>query len=128
LKGIILAGGSGKPRKEFLWSEDMADACVFIMENRDFSDVIASKTKQSINLQPNESSAPYRIYNIGNNAPLSFMTFIETIENALGKKAEKHFLPMQDGDVVSTYADVSGLINDFEYKSDTNSLMGFMSL
>jgi len=47
------------------------------------------------------------------------MEFIETIENSIGKKAEKNFLPMQDGDVVSTYADVSGLINDFGYKPDT---------
>ena len=47
------------------------------------------------------------------------MTFIETIEEALGKKAEKNFMPMQDGDVVSTYADVSGLIDDFGYKPDT---------
>ena len=60
------------------------------------------------------------VYNIGNNAPLSLMTFIETLENALGKKAEKNFMPMQDGDVVSTYADVSGLINDFGYKPDTD--------
>ena len=65
------------------------------------------------------SSAPYKIYNIGNNAPLPLMTFIETIEDALGKKAEKNYMPMQDGDVVSTYADVSGLINDFGYKPDT---------
>ena len=63
----------------------------------------------------NNSSAPYRLYNIGNNAPLPLMTFIETIEEALGKTAEKNFMPMQDGDVVSTYADVSGLIEDFGY-------------
>jgi nucleoside-diphosphate-sugar epimerase len=65
------------------------------------------------------SNPTYKIYNIGNNAPLPLMTFIETIEKALGKKAEKNFMPMQDGDVVSTYADVSGLINDFGYKPDT---------
>jgi UDP-glucuronate 4-epimerase len=47
------------------------------------------------------------------------MEFIETIENSIGKVAVKNFLPMQDGDVVSTYADVSGLINDFGYKPDT---------
>jgi len=47
------------------------------------------------------------------------MTFIETIKEALGKKAERNFIPMQDGDVVSTYADVSGLIEDFRYKPDT---------
>jgi UDP-glucuronate 4-epimerase len=59
------------------------------------------------------------VYNIGNNAPVSLMEFIETLEEALGKKAEKNFMPMQDGDVVSTYADVSGLMSDFGYKPDT---------
>jgi len=60
-----------------------------------------------------------KVYNIGNNSPVSLMEFIETIEKAIGKVATKNFLPMQDGDVVSTYADVSGLINDFGYKPDT---------
>ena len=61
----------------------------------------------------------YRIYNIGNNAPVNLMEFIEILEKAIGKKAEKNFMPMQDGDVVSTYADVSGLMKDFGYKPDT---------
>ncbi len=66
-----------------------------------------------------DNPSDFNVYNIGNNAPLSLMEFIETLENALGKKAEKNFMPMQDGDVVSTYADVSGLIDDFGYKPDT---------
>ena len=61
----------------------------------------------------------FKVYNIGNNAPVSLMEFIETIEKAIGKVATKNFLPMQDGDVESTYADVNGLINDFGYKPDT---------
>ncbi len=61
----------------------------------------------------------FKVYNIGNNAPVSLMEFIETLEKAIGKEATKNFLPMQDGDVESTYADVSGLINDFGYKPDT---------
>jgi len=65
-----------------------------------------------------------KIYNIGNNALLPLMTFIETVENALGKKAEKNFMPMQDGGVVSTYADVSGLIDEFGYKPDTELVEG----
>jgi UDP-glucuronate 4-epimerase len=64
--------------------------------------------------------APYRIYNIGNNAPLSLMTFIETLEEALGQKAQKQFMDMQEGDVVSTYADVSDLMRDFNYKPETS--------
>ena len=47
------------------------------------------------------------------------MNFIETLANSLGEKIEKNFMPMQDGEVVSTYADVSGLINDFDHKPDT---------
>ena len=68
---------------------------------------------------PESSSAPYRIYNIGNNQPVSLMKFIETIEEKLGKRAQKEMLPMQPGDVQSTYADVSGLIREMEYKPDT---------
>ncbi len=48
------------------------------------------------------------------------MEFIETLEKSIGIEAKKNFMPMQDGDVVSTYADVSGLINDFGYKPDTD--------
>ena len=61
----------------------------------------------------------FKVYNIGNNAPVSLMEFIETLEKAIGKEATKNFLPMQDGDVESTYADVGGLIEDFGYKPDT---------
>lgn len=66
----------------------------------------------------------YAIYNIGNNAPVSLMEFIETLEEALGKKAEKNFMPMQDGDVVSTYADVRELMREFNYKPDTSLKVG----
>jgi UDP-glucuronate 4-epimerase len=62
----------------------------------------------------------YRIYNIGNNAPVNLMEFIEILEKAIGKKAEKNFMEMQPGDVESTYADVSSLIEDFGYKPATS--------
>lgn len=68
---------------------------------------------------PSISSAPYKIYNMRNNTPLSLMTFIETLERSLGKKAEKNFIDMQDGDVVSTYADVNRLMKNFNYKPNT---------
>jgi len=86
------------------------------MQNNNLKNINLTNPKEP---EISSSSAPYKLYNIGNNAPLPLMTFIETIENALGKKAEKLFLPMQDADVVSTYADVSGLIEDFGYKPDT---------
>ena len=71
-------------------------------------------SKEQVGYNPN-----FRVYNIGNNSPVSLMVFIETIETSIGKKAEKNYMPMQDGDVVSTYADVSGLMEDFGYKADT---------
>ena len=58
---------------------------------------------------PARSSAPYRLFNIGNHDPVKLMDFIEAIEAALGKTAQKTFLPLQDGDVPATFADVSEL-------------------
>lgn len=64
--------------------------------------------------------AAYRIYNIGNNKPVRLMDFIETLERCLGKEAVKEYLPMQPGDVYQTYADVSDLIRDYDFKPDTS--------
>jgi UDP-glucuronate 4-epimerase len=69
--------------------------------------------------KPNGEGDRYKIYNIGNNHPEKLMTFIETLEEAIGKKAEKEFLPMQPGDVYQTYADVSELERDFGFKPGT---------
>jgi len=71
------------------------------------------------NPDPSSSPAPYRIYNIGNNSPVKLMDFVEAIEQHLGKKAEKEFLPMQPGDVPATWADVSSLIETISYKPST---------
>ncbi len=68
---------------------------------------------------PSSSSAPYRIYNIGNNQPTKLLDFISTIEDILGKEAQKEMMPMQPGDVESTYADVGGLRNNFNYHPNT---------
>ena len=66
-----------------------------------------------------ENGVRYKIYNIGNNKPEKLMYFIETLEKAIGKTAEKEFLPMQAGDVYQTYADVTELMNDFNFKPST---------
>ncbi|MDQ1244798.1 MAG: UDP-glucuronate 4-epimerase [Campylobacterota bacterium] len=87
----------GNMSRDFTYIDDIVDGVIKVIDN------------------PSNCN----VYNIGNNAPVSLMEFIETLEDALGKKAEKNFMPMQDGDVVSTYADVSGLMNDFGYKPDT---------
>jgi len=68
---------------------------------------------------PETSYAPYKIFNIGNNNPVKLMTFIQTIEKALGKQAELNMLPMQPGDVPATYADVNGLMEAVDFKPDT---------
>jgi len=106
---------NGEMSRDFTYIDDIVEGIIKVIDK-------PAKANENWNAKEPEissSSAPYKLYNIGNNAPLPLMTFIETIENALGKKAEKNFMPMQDGDVVSTYADVSGLMNDFEYKPET---------
>jgi len=107
---------NGKMSRDFTYIDDIVDGIVKVIDN-------PAKPNEKWNPKDPEissSSAPYRLYNIGANTPLPLMEFIETVENALGKKAEKNFMPMQDGDVVSTYADVSGLMEDFGYKPKTD--------
>ena len=108
----------GNMSRDFTYVGDIVDGIVKVIDNP-ATPVIASEAKQSINLPPDRSTAPYRIYNIGNNSPVQLLDFIKTLEKAIGKEATKNFMDMQDGDVVSTYADVSGLMNDFGYKPDT---------
>jgi len=66
------------------------------------------------------ATPPHSIYNIGNGTPVKLMDFISTIEKAIGKEAQKEFLPMQPGDVLKTFADVSALKNDFGYAPNTS--------
>lgn len=67
----------------------------------------------------NEFGDRYKVYNIGNNKPEKLMDFIETLEKAIGREAKKEYLPMQPGDVYQTYADVTDLIRDFDFKPST---------
>lgn len=75
---------------------------------------------------PASSYCPYRIYNIGNNQKVDLMRYIEVLEECLGKKAEKNFLPMQPGDVPATYANVDDLIRDVGFKPNTRIEEGIM--
>ena len=113
--GRLKEFNNGEMSRDFTYIDDIVDGVIKVIDKP----AQPNKEWNAKDPEISSSSAPYKIYNIGNNAPLPLMTFIETIEEALGKKAEKNFMPMQDGDVVSTYADVSGLINDFGYKPDT---------
>ena len=65
------------------------------------------------------SNAPYRIFNIGNSDPVHLSVYVEAIEQALGKKAIREFLPLQPGDVPNTYADVSALVEAVGYRPST---------
>ena len=78
---------------------------------RDFTyvDDIVEGVVRVLNLPKSETTIPYRIFNIGNNEPVNLLAFISVIEEALGKTTEKRFLPMQDGDVPRTFADVGAL-------------------
>ena len=73
---------------------------------------------------PASSNGPYKIYNIGNSSPVKLLDFIEAIEKALNRKAEKNMLPMQPGDVPATWADVSDLETDLGYKPSIPIEMG----
>ena len=68
---------------------------------------------------PATSLAPYRIYNIGNSRPVKLMRYIEVLESCIGQKARLDLLPMQDGDVPATMADVSALERDLGYRPTT---------
>ncbi len=105
----------GDMNRDFTYIDDITDGVIKVIDNP----AEPNPDWDAEHPTPESSSAPYRLYNIGNNQPVSLMEFIETIEAKLGKKAQKEMLPMQPGDVQSTYADVSGLIQDMGYKPDT---------
>ncbi len=91
---------------------------------RDFT-YIDDIVKGITNILPNppeeiETGAKYKVYNIGNNKPEKLMDYIQTLEKHLGREAKKEFLPMQPGDVYQTYADVSDLMHDFNFKPSTS--------
>ena len=105
----------GNMSRDFTYVTDIVDGIIKVIDN-------PAKSSQNFNPEipnPDISSAPYRIYNIGNNAPVQLLDFIETLEKAIGIEAKKNFMDMQAGDVVSTYADTNDLIEDFGYKPDT---------
>ena len=106
---------NGKMSRDFTYIDDIVEGVMRV------NDVAPEGDPDWNGQNPNSGSskAPYRIYNIGNNQPVKLMDFISIIEECLGKSAEKIFMPMQDGDVVSTYADVKELMNDFDYKPST---------
>ena len=105
----------GKHRRDFTYIDDIVEGILRTLDN-----VAASNLDwSSDNPDPGTSTAPYRIYNIGNSQPVELLHYIEVLEDCLGKKADKNLLPLQAGDVPDTYADVQDLIDDVGYKPAT---------
>jgi UDP-glucuronate 4-epimerase len=105
----------GKMKRDFTYVDDIAEGISRLIphvpsENMNWN---------GVSPDPASSFAPYRIYNIGNNSPVELLHFIEAIEQKLGISAIKNFLPIQDGDVPETFADVDDLINDIGFKPST---------
>lgn len=98
----------GKMQRDFTYIDDVIEGVVRVMQ-------FPPQPQEH-----SESTVPYKIYNIGNNSPVELSKFIEVIESALGKTAQKNFLPMQPGDVPATYADIEDLVADVGFKPNTS--------
>lgn len=105
----------GKMQRDFTYIDDIVEGVVRVIDKTAEPD----PDFDSNSSDPATSHAPYRVYNIGNNDVVQLMDFIETIENAVGKKAEKNMMGMQDGDVVATYANIDALIDAVGFKPAT---------
>lgn len=106
----------GKMERDFTYIDDIVEGIVRLLplapkSNRDWDE-----TKDKLS----ESFAPYKVYNIGNNQPVQLETFISVLEDKLGQKAEKHYMEMQPGDVVRTYADTTDLEQAINFKPKTS--------
>src|SRR5690606_39695404 len=107
---------NGQMKRDFTYVDDIVEGIVRLIPNAP----VYNPDWNYLQPDPATSFAPYKIYNIGNNQPVQLLEFIETLENCLGKKAVKNFLPMQDGDVPATYADVNDLMQDVGFKPGTS--------
>ncbi len=105
----------GKMQRDFTYIDDVVEGVVRVLDRNPAPNTAWSGERPD----PGTSWAPYRLYNIGNHAPVELLRFIEVLEEALGRKAEKNFLPMQPGDVPATYADVSALVRDVGFQPST---------
>lgn len=110
----------GNMQRDFTYIDDIVEGIVRVSNRIPMPSVSRVTCHVSRTLDPGSSpTAPYKIYNIGNNNPVKLMDFISAIEKALGKEAKKNYLPMQPGDVVATYADVDDLMRDVSFAPKT---------
>ncbi len=106
----------GKMRRDFTYVDDVAEGVVRVLDRPPH----AQPLFDALNPDPATSSAPYRIYNIGNHQPVDLMSYINVLERALGQEAQKTLLPLQDGDVVATYAQTEALQADVGFAPTTS--------
>ena len=95
----------GQMQRDFTFVDDIVEGVVRVLDRA----AVSNPGYDAALPDPATGSAPYRVFNIGNNRPVPLLDFIGCLEQALGKKAEKNLLPLQDGDVTATYADTDGL-------------------
>ncbi|MDB4654213.1 NAD-dependent epimerase [Rubripirellula sp.] len=110
----------GRMQRDFTYIDDIVEGVARTSKQ------IASPDPHwdSDNPNPSTSSAPYRVYNIGNNNPVELSTFIETIEQALGIQAKRNLMPMQAGDVPATFADINALEDAVDFRPSTSISVG----
>ena len=105
----------GRMQRDFTFVDDIVSAIVRVVEQIP----VANSDWNSMEPDPGTSSAPFRIYNIGNHQPTELLHFIQVIEDALGMTAKKNMLPMQPGDVPATFADVQALVDAVGFSPST---------
>jgi UDP-glucuronate 4-epimerase len=106
----------GKHRRDFTYIDDIVEGVVRVLDRP----ASANQGWDGAEPDPGSSMAPWRVYNIGNNSQVKLMDYIGALEKALGKKAEMEMLPLQPGDVPDTYADMTDLAEQFDYKPNTS--------
>ncbi len=106
----------GKMERDFTFIDDIVEGIVKLIDKAPAANKDWDESRDDLG----SSFAPYKIYNIGNNNPIQLMRFINALESALGKEAEKIYMDMQPGDVLRTYADVSELERDINFKPSTS--------
>lgn len=105
----------GKMKRDFTYIDDIVKGIVNVSSNP----ATSNSEWDAKNPDPSSSTAPYRVYNIGNNQPVELMEFIQTMGDAMGIQPEMIMMDMQDGDVLATWANVDELIEKFDYKPNT---------
>ncbi|MCY9593501.1 NAD-dependent epimerase [Paenibacillus chitinolyticus] len=105
----------GKMRRDFTYIDDIVEGIVRLLDRPP----APNKDWDRENPDPSTSYAPYKVYNIGNNSPVELMTFIRTLEESLGTRADIEFKPMQPGDVQATFADIDALQRDVGFRPST---------